>query len=113
MAIEVVGGVYSPLFPRDPQQRLYALVEQAKSRIVLTHHLTKNKFQDDAILIDIEQVLTNSGVENDINVDLLSSVILAPDDIAYIIFTSGSTGVPKAVRHEVDNELMSYYCLIC
>ena len=42
MAIEIVGGVYCPLSPRDPQHRLYALVEQTQCRFVLVHHPTKN-----------------------------------------------------------------------
>ena len=45
MAIEMVGGVYCPLSPRDPQHRLHALLQQTQSRLVLVHHLTKTKFQ--------------------------------------------------------------------
>ena len=45
MAIEMVGGVYCPLSPRDPQHRLHALVQQTQSRLVLVHWLTKTKFQ--------------------------------------------------------------------
>ncbi|CAF4106619.1 unnamed protein product, partial [Rotaria sordida] len=46
MAIEMAGGVYCPLSPRDPQHRLHGLVEQTHSRLVLVHHLTKKKFND-------------------------------------------------------------------
>ncbi|CAF1591220.1 unnamed protein product, partial [Adineta steineri] len=37
MGIEMAGGVYCPLSPRDPQHRLHALVEQTQSRLVLVH----------------------------------------------------------------------------
>ena len=37
MAIEMVGGIYCPLSPHDPQQRLHTLVQQTQSRLVLVH----------------------------------------------------------------------------
>ena len=95
MAIEMIGGVYCPLSPRDPQHRLQALLQQTQSRLVLIHHLTKTKFNDDSIPLDIDSLLT----DNDIDVDRLSNIIVTPKGIAYIIFTSGSTGTPKAVSN--------------
>ncbi|CAF4379848.1 unnamed protein product, partial [Rotaria sordida] len=32
MAIEMAGGVYCPLSPRDPRHRLHALLQQTQSR---------------------------------------------------------------------------------
>ncbi|CAF1547996.1 unnamed protein product, partial [Adineta steineri] len=96
MAIEVVGGVYCPLSPRDPQHRLYALIQQTRSRLVLVHWLTKMKFNNDILLIDIRPMLLNNEAKSDVNVDWLSSITVTPNNIAYIIFTSGSTGIPKA-----------------
>ena len=95
MAIEMIGGVYCPLSPRDPQHRLYALLQQTQSRLVLIHHLTKTKFNDDIISLDIDLILTDNNMETD--VDQLSNIKVTPNSIAYIIFTSGSTGTPKAV----------------
>ncbi|CAF0971108.1 unnamed protein product [Adineta steineri] len=102
MGIEMAGGVYCPLSPRDPQHRLHALVQQTQSHLVLVHWLTKMKFNSDSLTIDIHSVLINNDAISDIYVDRLSSVTVTPNDIAYIIFTSGSTGLPKAVqvRHE-------------
>ncbi|CAF4156529.1 unnamed protein product, partial [Adineta steineri] len=37
MGIEMAGGVYCPLSPRDPQHRLHALTQQTQSRLVLIH----------------------------------------------------------------------------
>ena len=96
MAIEMIGGVYCPLSPRDPQHRLHALLQQTQSLLVLIHHLTKTKFNNDIISLDIDLILTDNDVESD--VDGLSNIIVTPKSIAYIIFTSGSTGRPKAVR---------------
>ncbi|CAF1161511.1 unnamed protein product [Adineta steineri] len=103
MALEMIGGVYCPLSPRDPQHRLHALVQQTQSRTVLVHWLTKGKFHDNDIhLIDIHSLLTNHDSKNYVDIDPLIDARVTPSDIAYVIFTSGSSGIPKAVqvRHE-------------
>jgi non-ribosomal peptide synthetase component F len=105
MAIEMVGGVYCPLSLRDPEHRLCSLLEQTQSRFVLVHYLTKTKFQNGAISLDMDSVLTNNDVESDVDVDALMNVVVTPDNIAYIIFTSGSTGTPKAVSHKTNTML--------
>ena len=97
MAIEMVGGVYCPLSPQDPQYRLDTLLKQIHSCLVLNHFLTKNKSNCNIILLNIESILMNSIVISDVDVDQLSNIRVTPDNIAYIIFTSGSTGIPKAV----------------
>jgi iturin family lipopeptide synthetase A len=97
LAIEMTGGVYCPLSPRDPEHRLHALVQQTKSRLILVHHLTNPKFNDTIMSINIDSLLTYSNAESDIDINLLSSIVISSNDIAYIVFTSGSTGTPKAV----------------
>ncbi|CAF4251194.1 unnamed protein product [Adineta steineri] len=98
----MVGGVYCPLSPRDPQHRLHALTQQTQSRLVLIHWLSKMNFNDDILAIDIQSIAANNDIVSDIDIDRLSSIAITPNDIAYVIFTSGSTGIPKAVqiRHE-------------
>jgi N-(5-amino-5-carboxypentanoyl)-L-cysteinyl-D-valine synthase len=100
LAIEMVGGVYCPLSPRDPQHRLQSLLVQTKSRSILFHHLTKAKCQINVIPTDIDSVLANSGIKSNDDVDLLANVMVTPNNIAYTIFTSGSTGIPKAVSNQ-------------
>ncbi len=99
MAIQMIGGVYCPLSPRDPQQRLYALVKQTQSHLVLIHSLTKATFTDDIVLLEINALLTNKDVESDIDIVRLSNLSDILNSIAYIIFTSGSTGTPKPVSN--------------
>ena len=102
IAIEMVGSVYCPLSPRDPQHRLHSLVQQTQSRLVLIHHLTKTIFNVDIITLDIDSVLNNNNeLKSNANIDRLSSIVVTDISIAYITLTSGSTGVPKAVclRH--------------
>ena len=106
MAIEMIGGVYCPLSPRDPEHRLHSLLQQTQSRLVLVHWLTKTKFNDHIIGLDIDSLLINKYVGNDTNVDRLSNVIVTAEDIAYIIFTSGSTGIPKAVSTQAHDPIV-------
>ncbi|CAF0983858.1 unnamed protein product [Adineta steineri] len=100
MTIEMAGGVYFPLSFRDPQNRLHTLLQQTQSRLVLSHYLTKNKFNDLTTILDIDSILVNNNLFQHIDIDQLSSVHVTIDSIAYIIFTSGSTGVPKGVSIE-------------
>ena len=74
MAIEMAGSVYCSLSPRDPQHRLHSLLEQTQSRFVLVHYLTKTKFNDDIVTLDIDSVLTENDVESHVDVDSLSNV---------------------------------------
>ena len=97
LAIEMVGGVYCPLSPQDPQYRQHELVQQTQSHLILTHFLTTTKSNDISIVLDIDRVLIENDMKSDIDLDQLSSVQVTPDSEAYIIFTSGSTGTPKAV----------------
>ncbi|CAF1400412.1 unnamed protein product [Adineta steineri] len=103
VAIEMSGGVYCPLSHRDPAHRLHALTQQTQSRLVLVHDLTKTKFDDDIVSFDINSILTVNNMEVNIDIDQLSSIRVALDDLAYIIFTSGSTGKPKAVQIQHKN----------
>ncbi len=98
----MAGGVYCPLSPQDPQHRLHSLLEQTQSRLVLVHYLTKTKFQNDVISIDIDSVLANNDLGSNVDLDTLTSVVVSPNTITYIIFTSGSTGTPKGVSNEVN-----------
>ncbi|CAF4244117.1 unnamed protein product, partial [Adineta steineri] len=98
MAIEMAGGVYCPLSPRDPQHRLHALTQQTQSRLVLVHHLTITKFDHDIVSLDIDSILNIHNMNSDMHYNCFSSVKMKDKEIAYIIFTSGSTGTPKAVQ---------------
>ncbi|CAF4254780.1 unnamed protein product, partial [Adineta steineri] len=112
MAIEMAGGVYCPLSPRDPQHRLHALVEQTQSRLVLVHELTKTKFDDNIISLDIDSILNVNNMDSDMSYNYLSSVKVKGKKIAYIIFTSGSTGIPKAVQVRHKNFIDCMHSLV-
>ena len=97
MAIEMAGAVYCPLSPQDPPQRLHTLFEETRSRLVLVHGLTRDKFDVDHPTVNIDASMRRENMANDVDLDRLSTVTVEGDSIAYVIFTSGSTGTPKAV----------------
>ncbi|CAF1442019.1 unnamed protein product, partial [Adineta steineri] len=113
MSIEMAGGVYCPLSPRDPQHRLYALTQQTQSRLILVHHLTKTKFSHDSVLSNNDSILFDEHMYDTVSTDRLSNIIVASNSMAYIIFTSGSTGTPKAIRVRHRNFSEYMYSLVC
>ncbi|CAF0893972.1 unnamed protein product [Adineta steineri] len=112
MGIEMAGGVYCPLSPRDPQHRLHALTQQTQSRLALIHHLTTSKFDHDIAALDIDSILKSNNMDSDINYNCFSSVMVKSEEIAYIIFTSGSTGTPKAVQVRHKNFIDCMHSLV-
>ncbi|UJR18784.1 hypothetical protein I4U23_005690 [Adineta vaga] len=111
MAIEMVGGVYCPLSPRDPQHRLHALLQQTQARLVLVHWLTITKTNHDDIVVslDIDTVFSDNATTNDTDIDQLSLIKVSRENVAYVVFTSGSTGTPKAVQVRHTNYIQSMH----
>lgn len=97
MALEMIGGVYCPLSPYDPEQRLHTLIKETKTRLVLVDQLTKDKLKECHFCVDIERFISENSIVNNMDVDTLSKIEVNGENIAYVIFTSGSTGIPKAV----------------
>ena len=83
LAIWKCGAAYIPIEPRYPQERIWAILDEARPKLVLA--------QTDWDRTEAE----SSGYEAS---DLGISV--RPGDLAYVIFTSGSTGKPKGVMIE-------------
>ncbi|HKV06686.1 MAG TPA: amino acid adenylation domain-containing protein [Thermoanaerobaculia bacterium] len=73
LGILAAGGVYVPLDPSWPQERLAFVPEDAGARLVLTRE-------------DLE-----------VDGEPFAPVHVDPDHAAYVIYTSGSTGTPNGV----------------
>ena len=97
MAIEMIGGVYCPLSPRDPDDRLYQLIDDTRSHFILLHWQTKHRFVNKSVFLEIDLLLTNYHGDIKLDIHQLTGIVLSGQSIAYIVVTSGSTGSPKAV----------------
>ncbi len=94
LGILKAGGVYVPLDPNYPQQRLAWLVEDARMRWVVTHRDASRqlgKVASQVICLDTEADAMAQQQSTSPRRDL------HPDNAAYVIYTSGSTGRPKGV----------------
>ncbi|CAF4122481.1 unnamed protein product, partial [Adineta steineri] len=98
LSIEIIGGVYCPLSPENPQQRLQNFIEQTQARLILVHSLTNRIFKNNFIIYDIDTAINNNDKISNDYLNQLSNISITPDNISYVVFTSGSTGIPKAVQ---------------
>lgn len=95
LAILKAGGVYLPLDPTYPADRLAYMLEDAHPRMVLTHSRVRERFpQCAATPICVDKVSKTSAEGHGKH---SSDKSLPIDHPAYIIYTSGSTGRPKGV----------------
>jgi amino acid adenylation domain-containing protein len=99
LGILKAGGVYIPLDPAYPPERLAFMLGDSQSSIIVTQQSLVEQLKplvvDDRLVLvcvdsDRETIATQS------NENLLD--IIPGENLAYIIYTSGSTGKPKGVQ---------------
>ena len=97
LGILKAGGAYVPLDPAYPQERLAAIVEDAKAPILLTmRSLTNVLPAHGAHLICLDADWAQIAERSTKNPDRT----VAASNLGYVLFTSGSTGRPKGVALE-------------
>jgi amino acid adenylation domain-containing protein len=93
LAVLKAGGLYVPLDPSYPQERLSFMLEDSKVLVLLTQGRQREKLPavpDGAICLAVERAW---GAVNGGNLRVWAS----PEQLAYVLYTSGSTGRPKGV----------------
>jgi amino acid adenylation domain-containing protein len=95
------GGVYVPLDPGYPAERLQYMVEDSGPVVVLTQAHLREKFSEvkaGATVVELDAgAAVWKGEEGNLE---RARVGLSAEHVAYIIYTSGSTGRPKGVMVE-------------
>ena len=100
LAVFKAGGVYLPIEPHFPADRIATTLSRARCRLVLTEADSTGTL-DPALerLPGIERVLVEDACAED-HADSDLGIAVAPEQLAYIYFTSGSTGEPKGAMCE-------------
>jgi yersiniabactin nonribosomal peptide synthetase len=93
-AVIMAGGVYVPISPEFPKERIKFILDDAKCNILITQKGLRNKFAEffNQKILGIDQSVLHEKFDS-----YEYEVKTKPADEAYIIYTSGSTGVPKGV----------------
>ncbi len=94
LGILKAGAAYLPIDPKYPTDRIEYMIEDSKTKILLTDFQPKDIIGENTEVI----LLNNEKLYKGENTNL--DIINTPKDIAYIIYTSGSTGKPKGVMIE-------------
>lgn len=94
LGILKAGGAYAPLDPAYPQERLAYMLENTRTKVLLTQEHLVGTVPDP----EIRKVLVDAdwGVIADMSHDNPHSDVTA-DNLIYVTFTSGSTGKPKGI----------------
>lgn len=88
------GGLYVPMDPAYPKERLKFMLEDTRAPVLLTQANLQARLPETSacvICLDSEW----AKIEHESGQDLRQTV--APESGAYVIYTSGSTGNPKGV----------------
>ncbi|MGW0182669.1 amino acid adenylation domain-containing protein [Nocardia sp. NPDC003345] len=94
-AIIRAGGVYLPVDPGQPAERVDTILATAAAALVLT--TSTGGFTTGRAPVIAVDTLDLTDLPADAPTDADRRAPLRPDNAAYLLFTSGSTGVPKGV----------------
>ncbi len=104
LGIWKAGGVYVPIDPQYPAERLHLLIESAGLQFIITDADTDRQLPAALPVTKVPLAVS----------DQLDAIADKPEvathlaQLAYLIFTSGSTGLPKAVA--VAHHAISAHC---
>jgi len=109
LAILKAGGVYVPLDPIYPDEKLVFMLQDSTAPILLTDldHITKFP-EFEGKIIEIESMF--SQYQGDTTYDL-PFVNVTSDNGAYLEYTSGTTGKPKGVLVTHRN-VVNFFCFM-
>jgi amino acid adenylation domain-containing protein len=102
------GAAYVPIDPLYPAERINAIIEDARLKVVIT----RKKYLNESLMIR-PGIIALDEVKDEINAWAIKpkDIKLQGCDLAYVIYTSGSTGKPKGVMVAHHSLLNIMQCL--
>ena len=94
------GGVYLPIEPHFPADRIAAMLSRAGCALVLTEPGSTTTLDQALKSLPQAQMVFIEAIYEEDHADGNLGIVVAPDQLAYIYFTSGSTGEPKGAMCE-------------
>ncbi|MBD2339092.1 amino acid adenylation domain-containing protein [Calothrix sp. FACHB-156] len=91
LGILKAGGVYVPLDPDYPPERLAGMLEDVQPQVVLTQTDFIDKLPAFTNILAVDAAAIAEESTENLNAEVTA------DNLAYIMYTSGSTGKPKGV----------------
>jgi amino acid adenylation domain-containing protein len=91
LGILKAGGVYFPIDPMYPRERLQYMLDDGKPCVILAEAQYGDLFQNEKI-IKIEDKIFQFENKNE-----LEDLSVNGENLAYVVYTSGSTGNPKGI----------------
>ncbi len=105
LGILKAGGVYVPMDPAYPKERVAFMIDDTQMPVVLTQErFTEDLPQSASRIICLDSDWETIALESEENPPSLAVL----ENLAYIIYTSGSTGRPKGVL--VTHDSLAVHC---
>ncbi|SEE68695.1 amino acid adenylation domain-containing protein [Streptomyces sp. 3213] len=94
LAVFKAGGVYLPVEPHFPADRVARVLDRAGCELVLTEHGSDGSLDAPGRTLYVDEAYAEGHADDDLGIEV------SPGQLAYIYFTSGSTGEPKGAMCE-------------
>lgn len=98
LAILKAGAAYVPMDPNYPDDRIKYMLEDTKTKLLITNEIYKERLENLDQKIYVFAV-DDSSSENEVEKQLSGNIInnTGSENLAHVIYTSGTTGQPKGV----------------